>query len=103
MGSTRIDVGQLATACQDLQLFCSCGETLRTFSGKLSLGMKSRCFTSVAGASTSGWIATNSQNQSLRGDLHQNKIMSSIWWDYQNVLYYKLLPTDTTITLEVYC
>ena len=48
--------------------------TFRSFFGKLSLGMKSGCFTSVAGASTSGWIGTNSQNQSLRGDLHPEMI-----------------------------
>lgn len=39
----------------------------------------------------------------LKGELHEKKIMLSIWWDSKGVIYRELLPDRTTITAEVYC
>ena len=36
-------------------------------------------------------------------ELHQKKVMLSVWWDVQGVVYWELLPSNTTITAEVYC
>ena len=36
-------------------------------------------------------------------ELHQKKVMLSIWWDYKGVVYYELLPRGRTINSEVYC
>lgn len=36
-------------------------------------------------------------------DLHERKVMLSIWWDVKGVVYYELLPHNTTITADIYC
>ena len=38
-----------------------------------------------------------------RAGLHPMKVMLSIWWDFQGYIHLELLPTNTTITKEVYC
>ena len=35
--------------------------------------------------------------------MHPRKVMLSVWWDSEGVVYYELLPTNTTITAQVYC
>jgi len=39
----------------------------------------------------------------LKAELHQKKIMLSIWWDYKGVVYFELLPRNQTINSDVYC
>lgn len=36
-------------------------------------------------------------------DLHSRKIMLSVWWDSKGILYFELLPQNTTVTAELYC
>ena len=36
-------------------------------------------------------------------DLHPKKVMMSIWWDSQGVIYYELLPENTTVKSKLYC
>ena len=36
-------------------------------------------------------------------ELHPKKVMLSVWWDVHGVVYWELLPPNTTITAEVYC
>jgi histone-lysine N-methyltransferase SETMAR len=38
-----------------------------------------------------------------KSDLYPKKVMLSVWWDFQGVVYFELLPTNTTITAEAYC
>ncbi|XP_026674121.1 histone-lysine N-methyltransferase SETMAR-like [Ceratina calcarata] len=38
-----------------------------------------------------------------KAELHQKKIMLSIWWDYKGVVYFELLPNNRTINSDVYC
>ncbi|XP_024892924.1 histone-lysine N-methyltransferase SETMAR-like [Temnothorax curvispinosus] len=38
-----------------------------------------------------------------KAGLYPSKIMLSIWWDWKNVVYYKLLPKNKTINSDVYC
>ena len=38
-----------------------------------------------------------------KADLHQKKIMLSVWWDYKGVVYFELLPSNQTINSDVYC
>lgn len=38
-----------------------------------------------------------------KGDLHPKKVMLSIWWDFQGVIYFELLPPNTTINAQLYC
>ena len=35
--------------------------------------------------------------------LHPKKVMLSVWWYVYGVIYWKLLPKNTTITADVYC
>lgn len=36
-------------------------------------------------------------------DIHQKKVMLSVWWDFKGIVVFKLLPDNTTINSEVYC
>lgn len=36
-------------------------------------------------------------------DLHPKKVMLCVWWDVYGVVYWELLPSNTTITAKVYC
>ena len=38
-----------------------------------------------------------------KNDLHPKKVMLSIWWDFQCVIYYKLLPPNTTVDSKLDC
>ena len=38
-----------------------------------------------------------------KAELHQKKIMLSIWWDWKGVVVFELLPRNQTINLDVYC
>ncbi|XP_015438307.1 PREDICTED: histone-lysine N-methyltransferase SETMAR-like [Dufourea novaeangliae] len=35
-------------------------------------------------------------------DLHAKKVMLCVWWNFKGILHYELLPTNQTITSEVY-
>ncbi len=36
-------------------------------------------------------------------DLHPEKVMLCVWWDVHGIVYWELLPHNTTITAVVYC
>lgn len=36
-------------------------------------------------------------------DLHQRKVMLSVWWDVLGIVHWELLPPNTTITADYYC
>jgi len=36
-------------------------------------------------------------------DIHQKKVMLSIWWDWKGPVFYELLPKNKTIISDVYC
>lgn len=38
-----------------------------------------------------------------KADIHQKKILLSIWWDWKGVVFFELLPRNQTINTEVYC
>ena len=42
-------------------------------------------------------------NVTLKADLHQKKIVLSIWWDWKGILYHELLPRNKTMNSNVYC
>ena len=37
-----------------------------------------------------------------KAEIHQKKIMLSVWWDYEGILYFELLPRNQTINSNVY-
>ncbi|KAF6130886.1 hypothetical protein HJG60_007843 [Phyllostomus discolor] len=38
-----------------------------------------------------------------KASLHPNKVMLYIWWDWEGVLYYELLPENQTVNSNKYC
>ncbi|KAL7735182.1 hypothetical protein ACLKA6_014898 [Drosophila palustris] len=38
-----------------------------------------------------------------KADIHQKKVMLSVWWDWKGVVYFELLPRNQTINSDVYC
>jgi len=50
------------------------------------------------------WSKRNEPAQTTsKAELHQKKIMLSIWWDYKGIVYFELLPRNQTINSDVYC
>ncbi|GFY18015.1 mariner Mos1 transposase [Trichonephila clavipes] len=37
-----------------------------------------------------------------KADIHQKKVLLSVWWDYKGVVYFDLLPSNRTINFDVY-
>ena len=38
-----------------------------------------------------------------KADIHQKKVMLSVWWDFRGTVYFELLPRKQTINSNVYC
>ncbi|KAM5283286.1 methionine-R-sulfoxide reductase B2, mitochondrial isoform 1-T1 [Hipposideros larvatus] len=38
-----------------------------------------------------------------KADIHQRKVMLSVWWDFRGVVFFELLPRNQTINSNVYC
>ena len=36
-------------------------------------------------------------------DMHEKKVMFSVWWDYEGIIYRELVPHGTTMTPTFYC
>ena len=50
------------------------------------------------------WSKQDEPAQSTsKADIHQKKVMLSVWWDFKGIVYFELLPDNTTINSEVYC
>lgn len=39
----------------------------------------------------------------LKADIHQRKVMLSVWWDFKGVLFFELLPRNQSLNSKVYC
>ncbi|GFV48376.1 histone-lysine N-methyltransferase SETMAR [Trichonephila clavipes] len=37
-----------------------------------------------------------------KADIHQKKVLLSVWWDYKGIVYFELLPPNRTINSDVY-
>lgn len=50
------------------------------------------------------WVeSTRTPIQSPKPENHPKKMMLSVWWGVNGIVHWELLPTNTTITAEVYC
>ena len=38
-----------------------------------------------------------------KADIHQKKVMLSVWWDFKGIVYFELLPRYQNINSNVYC
>ncbi|KAK6738248.1 hypothetical protein RB195_020388 [Necator americanus] len=39
----------------------------------------------------------------VKGEIHEKKVMLSVWWGVHGIYRFELLPDNTTDTAEVYC
>ncbi|KAK6736628.1 hypothetical protein RB195_019369 [Necator americanus] len=39
----------------------------------------------------------------VKGEIHEKKVMLSVWWGVLGIYRFELLPDNTTVTTEVYC
>lgn len=50
------------------------------------------------------WVDKNAPAlPTAKPEVHQRKVMLSVWWDSQGVLLFELLPPNRTITADYYC
>lgn len=50
------------------------------------------------------WTRSHDSPQTIsKSDIHQRKIMLSVWWDSKGVVYFEFLPRNKTINSIVYC
>ena len=50
------------------------------------------------------WSERSEPAQStLKDNIHQKKIMISVWRDFKGIVYFNLLPRNETINSNVYC
>ncbi|GFU82615.1 histone-lysine N-methyltransferase SETMAR [Trichonephila clavipes] len=40
--------------------------------------------------------------QTSKADIHQKKVLLSVWWDYKGIVYFELLSPNRTISSDVY-
>lgn len=50
------------------------------------------------------WCGPGESSQPVaKPDLHQKKVMLSVWWDWKGILYYELIASGQTINSTKYC
>ena len=50
------------------------------------------------------WSKRDEPSQTTsKTELHQKKIMLSVWWDWKGVVFFELLPRNQTINSDDYC
>lgn len=50
------------------------------------------------------WVPSDQVPEpTAKPELHPKKVMLCVWWDVHGVVYWELLPTNTTVTANVYC
>ena len=65
--------------------------------------MKNGLFT-ITSCKKKSWIKRDEPAQSTsKADVHQKKVMLSVWWDFKGIVYFELLPRNQTINSNVCC
>ena len=50
------------------------------------------------------WVSPTKQPRPrAKSEIHQTKVMLSVWWDQSGVVHHELLPKNMTINAELYC
>lgn len=50
------------------------------------------------------WVPPNEEPEpDPKSDPHERKVMITVFWDYAGIIYWELLPLNTTVTAAVYC
>ncbi|KAK6763744.1 hypothetical protein RB195_024177 [Necator americanus] len=69
----------------------------------LSLEMKNGSSTSTTPTNVSGALAMKCRIHFVKGEIHEKKVMLSVWWRVHGIYRFELLPDNMTVTAEVYC
>ncbi|GFX27074.1 histone-lysine N-methyltransferase SETMAR [Trichonephila clavipes] len=48
------------------------------------------------------WSRPSEPTQTSKADIHQKKVLLSVWWNYKGIVYFELLPPNRTINSDVY-
>ena len=101
-GSTPTDTGQHPTEDQYLQLFIIKANQYKFLQQIVNGDEKWVVY--VNHTRNCQWINQGELPEpEPKADLHPKKVMLSIWWDFQDIIYYEVLPPNTTIDSELYC
>ena len=73
------------------------------FLNELSLVMKNGLLTITSFENDHGPSMMNHHEQTSKAELHQKKIMLSVWWDWKGVVFFELLPKNQMMNSDVYC
>ena len=65
--------------------------------------MKSGFYMSTTHASTNESNPEDLPEPEPKNDLLPKKVMLSVWWDFEGIIYYELLRPNTTIDSKLYC
>ena len=65
--------------------------------------MKSGFYMPTTHASANGSNPEDLPEPEPKNDLHPKKVMLSVWWDFECIIYYELLRPNTTIDSKLYC
>lgn len=50
------------------------------------------------------WLGAEEKGKpDVKGEIHERKVLLSVWWDVRGVIWYELLPPNTTVTADYYC
>ena len=50
------------------------------------------------------WVGPSEQPKTIpKPEIHAQKTMLSVWWGVHGIVYWELLPPNTTVTAKVYC
>ena len=44
-----------------------------------------------------------SAQSTSKANIHQKKVMLSVWWDFNSIVYFEMLPRNQTINSNVCC
>ncbi|PIC32650.1 hypothetical protein B9Z55_012898 [Caenorhabditis nigoni] len=71
--------------------------------GKIVTGDEKWCFM-VNHNRKRQWVkAGEAPKPDTKPEIHEKKVMLSIWWDQRGIIYRELLPDGTTVNADVYC
>ncbi|KAK6757090.1 hypothetical protein RB195_015113 [Necator americanus] len=69
----------------------------------LLLEMKNGSSTSTTNHKRAWCASDQMPDPFVKGEIHEKKVMLSVWWGVRGIYRFELLPDNTTVTAEVYC
>ena len=64
---------------------------------------KNGLFTTMSAEKEVGNRRSETPERQAKTEIHQKKVILSMWWDWKGPVFYELLPKNKTINSDVYC